>query len=100
MSAIDYSAFMNFCKGFQGQTLPTAGGEAQFTLSSVQADKLEYIVQSTGKTRRSRREWIQKILNHHAMTQSLRPVDYAGVTVNASYILTLMKLYIARYGKS
>jgi hypothetical protein len=100
MSAIPYSSFMNFCKVLQGQTLTTAGGLAQFTLSSVQDNQLEYIVQSTGKTRRSRQEWIKKILNHYAITQSLRPVDYVDVTVNASYILTLMKLYIASYGKS
>jgi len=97
--AIDFNSFMIFCKGREGQTLPTAGGRAKFVLSSVQNDRLYYIVESTGKSRHSTRPWIEAVLNHYAKTKSLRPVDYQRVTFNASYTLSLIKLYLEHQRK-
>ena len=93
MSAIDFNSFMTFCKGLEEQTLPTVGERARFVLSSVQNDCL-YFVPSTGKPRHSRRPYIEDVLNHYAVTKSLRPVDYIQITRHASYTLTLIKLYL------
>lgn len=85
---------MVFCKSLEGQTLPTKGGNATFVLSLVENDRLYYHVVSTNKERRSTRRRIERVLNHYAITESLRPVDYVHITTNASYTLSLMDLYL------
>jgi hypothetical protein len=90
---------MVFCKSLEGQTLPTKGGNAKFVLSSVKNDCLYYNVVSTNKERHSNRKWIERVLNHYALTGSLRPVDYVDVTINASYTLKLMELYLQNQSK-
>jgi hypothetical protein len=99
LTAIDFNSFMTFCKGLEGQTLPTVGGRARFVLSLVQNDCLYYIVESTRKLRHSTRPWIEAVLNHYAITESLRPVDYQHITFNASYTLSLIKLYLEHQRK-
>lgn len=94
MSTIDFNSFMTFCKGLEGQTLPTVGERARFILSLVENDCLHYIVESTGKHRHSRKPYIEDVLNRYAMTRSLRPGDYVDITLNASYTLSLIKLYL------
>ncbi len=93
MSTISYDSFMAFCKGLEGKTLPTIGGISSFKLSSVRSDCLEFVV-STKKTRRSHRPYIEDVLNTYALTQSLHPVDYTGITINSSYILALIGLFV------
>lgn len=94
MNTIDFNSFMTFCKGLEGQTLPTVGKRAQFVLSLVENDCLHYIVESTGKYRYARSPYLENVLNRHARTRSLRPCDYRDITVNASYTLSLIKLYL------
>jgi len=91
---INFNSFMVFCKTLEGQTFPTKGGRAEFKLVSVKSDCLYYYVISTNKERHSKRKWIERVLNHYALTRSLRPVDYVDVTTNASYTLALMDLYL------
>lgn len=96
MSRIDFNSFMNFCRGLQGRTLATVGGRAEFTLTSVQPDSLDYHVLSTGKDRGTSRKWIVRLLERYEETKSLHPKDYLGITMNASYTLALLELYLNR----
>ncbi len=95
MSTINFNSFMTFCKTLEGHTLPTMGGRSEFVLLSVESDCLHYLP-STNKERHSKRKWIERVLNHYAMTNSLRPGDYVDVTTNASYTLALIDLYLKR----
>ncbi len=99
MSAIDFSSFIAFCRSLEGQTLPTIGGRAQFVLSSVRSDGLYYTVLSTLKVRKAGSPYIEDVLNQYQMTHSLRPVDYRQITLNASYTLSLIKLYLEQQPK-
>jgi len=94
MSTINFNSFMAFRKTLEGQTLSTKGGNARFVLVSAKNNRLDYLVVSTQKYRHSTRRWIQAVLDHYALTNSLRPVDYMDVTYNASYTLALMDLYL------
>jgi len=96
---MDFNSFITFCKGLEGLTLPTIGGKAHFVLSSVEHDRLHYIVESTGKIRHSTRPWIEAVLDHHKKTKSFRPKDYQDITFNASYTLALIKLYLEHQPK-
>lgn len=99
MSAIDFNSFIAFCRSLEGQTLPTIGGRAQFVLSSVRSDGLYYTVLSTLKVRKASRRYIAHVLKQYRMTNSLRPVDYQHITLNASYTLSLIKLYLKQQPK-
>jgi len=79
--------------------LPTVGGRSEFTLSSIGNDRLDWTV-STKKLRYSVRNYIQRYLQHYAMTKSFRPVDYKGLKLTeASYILTLIRLYLKHHSE-
>ncbi|MBT9148740.1 MAG: hypothetical protein AAGB97_06770 [Dehalococcoidia bacterium] len=95
MDKIDFDSFMAFCKRMEGQKLPTAGGRAEFTLESVQNEKLFFVPRS-GKPRHHQKRYIESVLDHHARTGSLSPSDYRDVTRNASYILALVKRYVLK----
>jgi hypothetical protein len=100
MNTIRFTPFMDFCKGLVGQTLPTKGGNAKFILLSVKNDTLYYLVESTQNERHSNKKWIEKVLNHYALTGSLRTVDYVRITTNASYTLKLIELYLQSLPKN
>jgi hypothetical protein len=97
---ISFAPFMAFCKTLEGRTLPTVGGQAEFVLAGVTPDTLYCRVVSTDKERRSKRKWIERVLDHHSLTGSLRPGDYVRVTTNASYTLALMDLYLKSPGST
>jgi len=93
---IDIDSFIEFCKSLVGSTIKTAGGRAKFTLSSAQYNKLCYTVLSTGKTRPHTRRRIEMVLDRYDKTKSFRQVDYLGITVNAPYVLALIRLYCSK----
>jgi hypothetical protein len=95
MVNINVDSFLAFCKGLEGQSFSTVGGRATFTIRSVDAnDGITYYVESTDKERPVAKHDLPPVLQRFAMSNSLRPVDYLDLTVNASYTLALVKLYI------
>ncbi len=95
MDKISLNSFFAFCKGLQGQSLPTIGERASFTLSLVdENDALYYIPDSTGKERRVAKHYIDEVLKRFAVTHSFKPSDYTDITRNASYTLALIKRYL------
>lgn len=97
MNTVAYQSFMEYCRTKANQVLPTISGNAEFKLTSVQDECLHLTIISTGKQRHSKKNWIQKYLAYYNETNSLRPTDYNKNIhcTNASYILTLIKLYVA-----
>jgi hypothetical protein len=97
MKVVTFSPFMQFCETKLNQELPTIGGRAKFTLKSVQNNRLDWIVRSTGKARYSKEKWIRKYLDYYNKTASLHPIDYEKnlKATEASYLLTLIKLFIS-----
>ena len=94
---IDIDSFVEFCRSVVGSKIKTAGGRAQFILSSAQYNKLCYYVVSTRKTRDHTRKRIAMVLARYNETKSLSQADYQGITVNQPYILALISLYCSRH---
>ena len=97
MTKIAYAPFMEFCKTHIGRELPTIGGKAKFKLYKVENDCLRWIVLSTNDDRHySKKNWILKFIEYFNKTNSLSPSEYNKNIhcTTASYILTLIKLYI------
>lgn len=66
------------------------GPSARFVLISVAAEGLAYNILSSGKIRRSPRKYLERVLQRYRTTESLRPIDYQNITLNASYTLALV----------
>ncbi|MBI2850078.1 MAG: hypothetical protein HYX80_03435 [Chloroflexi bacterium] len=94
--AVSVSSFMTFCKTLVGTTLPTAGGRANFELSKVTDETVYYTPLSTGKERGVKKRYLHPVLDRYARTGSLKPGDYQNITVNASYTVAIIKLYLER----
>lgn len=94
MKTIGFRSFMDFCKTLEGSTLPTAGGKARFDLSKVEKERLYYIPESTCKERFVPKRYIERVLDRYNKGWSLKPADYNDITMNASYTLALMKLFV------
>ena len=92
MSLIDINEFVAFCKKFEGQTLTTIGGKSKFILESV-TDKAFYYTVSTDKSRKQDIRYVKRILERYAKINSLNPGHYANITMNASYVLALVKIF-------
>lgn len=99
MSPIGINSFLAFCKSREGKVLDTVGGRAEFELSSVAYEAFYYTPTSTGKIRKQAIKYIERILERYEETKSLSPKDYLDITLNASYILALIKLYGERNSK-
>jgi len=100
LSGIDFNSFITFCKGKQNRMLTTIGGRRSFTVE-VQNETLRYTPESTKKPRTFlRRKDLGPVLKKYNESKSLRPRDYTEMTVNASYTLALIKLYVVEQPKS
>jgi len=93
VSVIEIDSFIDFCKTLVSKELHTIWREKPFVLTSVNNERLDWLVKSTGNYRYSKRHWIEKYLNQYAKTGASRPKDYPKTT-EASYILTLIELYV------
>ena len=87
---------MTFCKTLEGQTLSTVGGKAQFKLSLVEDEGIYYTLKSTGKERSVSKRHVERVLSRYIATDSLKNQDYVEISLNSSYILALIKLYLAQ----
>jgi hypothetical protein len=93
--AIEYDDFIDFCKKLIGKQISTIGKRSNFTVVSVNADRIGYKL-STGKQRYTERVRIQKVLDTYENTHSLKVVDYNSFTMASSYTLSLVKLYLEK----
>ena len=96
MEKIQYEPFIEFCKTKVNQELETIAKHAKFRLTSVQSDRLEWIVLYQNRRHYSNQKWIQKYIDYFNQTNSYCTAAYnrnMHVT-EASDILALFKLYI------
>ncbi|MCM1566078.1 MAG: hypothetical protein NC238_09065 [Dehalobacter sp.] len=90
---IDYYAFIEFIRGLKGQTIYTMAKEKPFTVDVI-SNGLIYTPFSTMIPRTHSKNFIERVLERFETTKSLRPADYHDITVNASYNLALLKMYL------
>lgn len=82
---------VTFARTLEGETLFTLHRRRPFTVVVIGND-IE-ITPSTGSPRRTDPNHIDLLLNKLRSTGSFQPGQYTEVTFNASYILTLVKLW-------
>jgi len=68
------------------------GGRSKFYLQSI-TERAFYYQLSTDKIRKQNIRYIKRVIDQYAKTGSLNPGNYANVTQNGLYILTLIELY-------
>lgn len=94
MPQFNVSNLFTFAKSLEGQELPTIGGKSKFILSAVTNDHFYYNV-STNKERRQAKKYIERIIQRYLITNgSFGTTEYSDITVNASYILTIIKMFL------
>jgi hypothetical protein len=87
---ITYEAVKRLAESLEGEPIQTSRRKADVTVE-VYGDGLIFTPASTKQPRPQSRKGIEQVLNRFNETQSLAPVDYQDITVNASYILTLIE---------
>ncbi|MDD4113513.1 MAG: hypothetical protein PHC56_10865 [Herbinix sp.] len=90
---IDYNGFIEFVKGLKGQTIYTIAKEKPFTVDVI-SNGLIYTPFSTMKPRTHIKNFIERVLERFETTESFKPADYHDISVNASYNLALLKMYL------
>jgi hypothetical protein len=93
MDHLTLEALKTFAAGLDGQTLVTRFRKKRFGLS-VSARGFEYTPEHSGKARMQEWKWIERILELYNEQRSLHPADYNDLTVNASYVLTVVGAYL------
>lgn len=92
MKKIDADDFIAFCKNFEGQTIPTLGKRAKFTVAVTEEG---LVFTPLSKPRQHTKAYVEKVLSRYAQDGSMSASDYR-FTVNASYMLPLVALYVER----
>lgn len=89
-----FEEFLNFVKEhFRYQNkLFTLGGKAYFVKYDEKKDSLVYIPR-TGKIRNQGKKWVNRVFDKYLQVKSYNTSDYHDITVNASYLLPIIKLY-------
>ena len=87
-----------FAATLAGQELHTRTRHVPFSVR-VTRGGLEFRPGSSGKPRTTGSGRLDQVLEEFAMSQSLRPGHYQALTVDASYILTLLARYLQHRGR-
>lgn len=93
MKPLTLDALKTFGAGLNGKTLVTRFRKRRFSLS-VSDQGFEYTPEQSGKPRMQQWKWIERILKRYNQKPSLHPADYNDLTVNASYILPIIRAYL------
>ncbi len=89
----DLRDFMRFVRTQDRQTLKTLAREKPFDVRVVRGG-LEYTPHSTGKARFQEDRFIQRVAERFVDLKSFQPGDYQDISVNASYVLALIRRYL------
>jgi hypothetical protein len=85
---VTYEELLDFARGHEGRTLETVTGK-RFRLGSY-LDSIVFVPESTGLGRTEGRKGAERFVARYNETGSLRPGDYAGVSRDASYLVSLV----------
>jgi len=89
-----WDAFIEFARGLAGKQLATYARGKPFTIQVV-GDTILYTPGATGAARPQPRQRTEMCLELYEKTGSLNTHHYQKITVNASYFLTVLRLYLA-----
>ena len=95
---VDANSFLEFVRTLEGETLYTKARSVPFVVQVI-GDVIYYTPLSSQRPRPHKREYTERMLERFAEINSLRPMDYHDLTVNASYTLTLLDLYLDAAGR-
>ena len=85
--------FIIYVKSMEGKCFLTQFRGKPFTIENA-SNGFFFTPQSTGKTRFHDFDTLRRILEKYNHTSSLHPKDYFDITMNASYTLALIKIYV------
>ena len=95
---IDYNALIQFINSLKGQYAFTIFKRKPFLIETA-SNGFFYTPESTGKTRFHDYNTLRKIVTIFNNSGSLHPGDYVDVSMNSSYSLALIKMYIEQQGQ-
>ena len=87
---VTYDQLVAVAHRLEGEALETVTGK-RFTVG-VYLDCPFFTPESTGLGRSDGRKAAERVVERYNQTGSLRPVDYADVTRNASYFIPLLEM--------
>jgi len=93
METVTLDQLRVFAAGLDGRTLVTRFRDRRFSLR-VAPEGFEYTPAISGAPRMQRWRTIERILARFNETHSFHPSDYKGITVHASYILSIVGRYL------
>ena len=100
MSRISTDDFLKFCGSLEGREITTRAGRAKFTVRAL-GDGIEYTPLSSRDPREQTRKYIERILDRFDQTHGdFVTTSYHDLTMNASYALTLIDLYLQQFPPS
>ena len=88
---VNPSDLLTFAKTLEGQELCTLHQRKNFTVE-VEGEDLVF-VNSKGKRRPHGGKYLRAVCDTFSKTNSYSPADYRHLTVNASYILAIIRRY-------
>ena len=94
---IDRGNFESFIRTLDGRSFATLHRKAPFKVNVIPSGLL-YTPLSSGKPRIQEWRYIDRVVSRFAENGSFHPVHYHDITMNASYLLTLINDYV-RPGK-
>lgn len=90
---IALSELRAYAESIDGTTLETRSRHRKFTFT-VNQSGFCYTPLSSQKPRLQSNNYIQKVLNQYNQDRSLSPSHYTNITVNASYLLSIIDRYL------
>ena len=90
---IDLSELIQFINSLNGQYALTLYKRKPF-LIEIASNGFCFTPRSTGKARIHDQETLRRIVETYNRSGSLYPKDYFDITMNASYTLTIIKMYL------
>jgi len=92
MTRVTLQGLRGFAESLNNKKLETSARRRPFSFT-VDHRGFNYIPESSGKTRVQKNQYIEAVINRFNDIRSFNPRDYRGMTVNASYLLVLIKKY-------
>lgn len=93
MINVEVDDLIRYSRGLDGQVLKTLWRKKEFSLH-VTEKGLEYTPLISGITRKHNRKWLKRVCDEFNRIHSFHPGDYAHISANASYVLTLIDHYL------
>jgi len=93
--SVSIDGFRDYLLTQNGKVFSTLHRGTLFVLDMV-PDGLVYTPKSSGKPRKQEWKYIENVIQLFNETHSFHPGDYHEITLNASYILTLLSKYLNR----